>query len=1241
MTTIVNTEHNINNRPMFHSILAAMMILLLAAFAAAQESATDSTTPLGIAPGAPAGSYALSDFDNVNLFSGNLNFSMALLKIGGHGGAQTSINLTIDSVHWRVITGESDPGVKYHYAEPNEWDGKRPGYGPGVLQGRTTGRKPLQVNVYSTLTRLTFTAPDGTEYELRDELTDGQPTANRPAGSEFNRGKVFFSADGTAMTFISNADIKEYAGDGAQVFFPSGTLLMADGSQYKINSGLVDSIRDRNGNKISFEYYTDPYGYKTDKVIKFTGSLNRQVNITYANMTSIMYDEIKFLGFGGTQRSIKVWRGPLGNHLRAGYTIKSYNQLFHQLAQINASSYNPTVVTAVELPDGRQYTLRYNEYGELARVNLPTGGAINYNYTTGTGVIQDGDAFAIMRRVVSREVYANGTTLEAKMVYEMPVDVAAANVVVTVESRDGATDALMAKDTHKFYGNPAASLFDWRQKFYPAWKEGKEYETEAFDTNGAPSLRRVSQLWEQGDTNKVSWWTGMAGDAPGYNVRVAETTTTLVDTNQVTKQRYYYDQFNNKTAVDQFDYGVGAAPAAAKRRTETDYVVTGETNSINYTGYNTAPAIVENSVHLRRLPKETRLYDVNQTTGLKIDPPVAKTDFYYDETGLMARAGITGYQAPATDARGNLTSVATWLNSPGAWITTRQEYDIAGNLIKTLDARTPAGVTTFIYSDRFGSPDGEARSNTSPTEVDGQSTYAFATSVTNAAGHTSYTQFDYYTGKPVNGEDANGIITSGRYDDVLDRPTQLDVAVGTALQRRTRFIYNDLLRIIRTEGDQTAYGDGLMVGEAYYDGLGRTTESRTYESASGYILTKQSYDGLGRANRVTNPYRPGSESEYWTTTSYDGLGRARTVTTPDGAVVRTDYSGNRVLVTDQAGKQRISQTNGLGQLTDVWEIKSSDTSTVAVTFPNHAEVAFGYKTSYAYDILDNLAKVTQGSQTRYFKYDSLSRLIRARNPEQGTNSALALTDAVTGNGQWSLGYEYDENGNLKKKTDARNVVTNYVYDALNRTTSRTYSNSTPAVTYTYDGASVTYSKGRLTQVSTSATGFSSSTSYDAFDQLGRVKSSLQMTDGRAYLFNYGYNLAGQLTTETYPSGRAVTTSYDRAGRVTAVNGQKSGEASKTYASQFAYASHGAVKQMRLGNTLWETASFNPRLQPTQIALGTSPNDTSKLKLVYDYGTSANNGNVLSQQITAGATTISQSYSYDALNRLATASESGS
>ena len=277
-----------------------------------------------------------------------------------------------------------------------------------------------------------------------------------------------------------------------------------------------------------------------------------------------------------------------------------------------------------------------------------------------------------------------------------------------------------------------------------------------------------------------------------------------------------------------------------------------------------------------------------------------------------------------------------------------------------------------------------------------------------------------------------------------------------------------------------------------------------------------------------------------------------------------------------------------------------------------------YVTTYSYDVLDHLTGVSQpGQTTRTFNYDSLSRLRTAFNPESGT-----------------MHYTYDPNSNLLTKLDARLITTTYTYDTLNRVKTRTYSGdptNTPAVTYKYDGAGVTggvlNSKGRLTLVTSTVTSYS----YDEFDALGRVKKSTQTTPavgGTAYVMFYAYDDAGNMTWQKYPSGKEVTTTYDKAGRVSAVTG---------YASSIGYAPHGAMDQLTLGNTLLESAIFNNRLQPTQIKLRQGTTDL--LRLEYGHGTAtANNGNLMSEQILLPGMDVKQDYIYDDLNRLKEATE---
>jgi YD repeat-containing protein len=59
--------------------------------------------------------------------------------------------------------------------------------------------------------------------------------------------------------------------------------------------------------------------------------------------------------------------------------------------------------------------------------------------------------------------------------------------------------------------------------------------------------------------------------------------------------------------------------------------------------------------------------------------------------------------------------------------------------------------------------------------------------------------------------------------------------------------------------------------------------------------------------------------------------------------------------------------------------------------------------------------------------------------------------------------------------------------------------------------------------------------YTADDVLGRVRSSAQTTDGLTYSMpDYLYDLAGNLTSEQYLSGRIIKTEYDAAGRAAGV-----------------------------------------------------------------------------------------------------------
>jgi YD repeat-containing protein len=311
-------------------------------------------------------------------------------------------------------------------------------------------------------------------------------------------------------------------------------------------------------------------------------------------------------------------------------------------------------------------------------------------------------------------------------------------------------------------------------------------------------------------------------------------------------------------------------------------------------------------------------------------------------------------------------------------------------------------------------------------------TYAHVTSETNALGYVAKWQWDYEAGKVTTATDINNVNTTYSYSDRLDRMTQKVAAAGlSGFQGQTNVTYTSPTDV-QIQQDQTSWTDQALHTEMLYDGFGREIEERHYKKSNGtYISTTKSYDALGRVAATTDPSIPGDGLNYATTYGYDALGRTVSVSTADGAVARTSYTSYYTTAADQAGHARVTQTDALGRLGAVWEDPGG----------------FNYETTYAYDVLDDLTGVYQGSETRTFSYDSMKRLLSAANPESGTTS-----------------YTYDSVGNLLTKTDVRGIKITYAYDALNRITGKGYSDGTSPVGYQYDAAGAGYSWGHLTSV---------------------------------------------------------------------------------------------------------------------------------------------------------------------------------
>lgn len=1240
------------------------VLLTLAAHSARAQSPTDNGTPLGMAPGSPEGSYALSGFEDVNLYNGGLSFSFPLLRIGGRGSAGYTMQLPIDS-KWSVFQNEwyDENENLLTSLVPNSTAGyvQYPNYGPGWVSIRQAVWQPYACNVgwvnvtaYRwAVATVVFSAPDGTEHELVDQSTLGQPTYY-PSYCTYtgnSRGTVFKSRDGSGITYISDSAIIDFGNIGGLPV--AGYLKMPDGTVYRFDATnhvftgwsyyttKLSWVRDANGNKTTFSYTTDDYG---EHLTTVTDSVNRQVTIEY-NVTQSPYglcDRLTYKGSGGSNRVIHISKGNLDTALRSGFSIQTFHQLFPELDGADDAFDPMMVITGIWLPDSdgvtRRYRFLYNNYGELARVELPTGGAIEYDWASGlSNGAADGLIYAvpgaasyevpgipqIYRRLLTRRVLDVGNVGVGSTTYSRPESQNGNNSItnlgfVSVSHRD-ANNQQLSLDNHYFYGSPAISFFSWdttpgsmpTYSPFGAYRDGREYQTDLYAANGQTLLRRETKAWDQPN---VSWWSGSADTAPSNGAFVKETVTTLSDSGQVTKTtninpqngQIMIDQFGNPTDTWIYDYGQGA-PGGLLRHMHTEFMTVNPVNNVDYTNRTSV-----SSPHKLSLPTRMSIYDATETerarTTMEYDNYTTADNFH---AALKDWSSVYGYAYSGLDAnfgtsyttRGNTTkSTRYFLDGSGnvtGSINGYVQYDIAGSVFKSLDARSTSGnliATTFDFNDCFGAPDGDLSTNTSPTWLSSvnQRSYAYATSSTTPAGQTNYTQFDYYLGNPVDSKDTNGTISSGYYEDALDRPTKLIKAINrdVSFPNRMLFTYDDAGRNSTTTADQYSYSDGLLKSQSFYDGLGRTIETRSFETATKYIAVQQHYDAQGRVYQVSNPFRPlapDNETAVWTTTVFDALSRVISVTTPDNAVATTSYSGNSVTGTEATGKKRKIVNDGLGRLVQAYEDPTG----------------VNWLTSYTYDGLDKLIgvsqydSVSQTTQTRTFTYDSLKRLTSATNAEKGTINST-----------------YDEKGNLLVQTDARGVSKHFSYDMLNRLTRRWYNgsgstgsttNNSPAlpsgvaasdeVNFIYDGQTLPsgapasfnrgYSTGRLVAV-TYGTG-SSAGDYFSYDAVGRLQTKIQQTGGINYQTSANYNNGGELTAETYPSGRTVSYSYDQAGRTSSVSGTLGDGSSRTYSSGIIYSSLGGLSKEQFGTdtAVYNKLFYNVRGQLSEIRDSTS------------------------------------------------------
>ncbi len=1292
------------------SVQVFVVFIYVLIFGQAVFAQTDVTTSdRGFSPGK---SYSISDIETIAMQSGNLMLNVPLSSLpAGRGGISAAVGLQYNSKLWDTLNTEiydtGGPVATYdkNVLQKSDEGGWRYGYkyylkvnprrfGPEA----TTCNNPE--NAY--LHKISLVMPDGSAHTLSIEngfnggamqedvftniYPDGRSACDYQTAVNPGQTVTFFTTDNTFLRLEVTTDSDTiWENNTWTLFLPNGTRVI-----HNPTSAVSQRIQDTNDNYIDVIENSSDSNYSGRRTTYLLDQLGRKVVIDYNADNN--EDWIRSKGFNGADIITRVkWKSIAVNkaYVSSEYT-PSPSPVDNSNFPLDDSFWVvDRVYLPVQISGNLFYEFGYNVdgtsatdvgWGEVNRVTLPSGAFSEYDYrydnVSGSSI-------------TANKVLAN-RVIEKSLTYNIQYD----------GTTSSTSETWLYQTTGTDYNNPASvsivapnggvttEYYNVTSQSYPA---NELYKSESPDGT-------VTEKYYQNNAP-----TSGAASAESVNRYTQYEFVSITDANgnlsKTAIKKYTYDKNGNVTLIDEYDYAnYGDVPrsngrptgvpsgASLLRTTKTDYYYqTPEASQASYTDPN-----------IYRFPSAPKLRGLAKASEIKNISGIvkARSEMVYDNSSI----------APT---KGNLTETKTWdstkqqtlqnadssgfrLDSNNS-ISTKTAYDGYGNPTLLTDAKGVETTITYGCIDgRVSCEDTPWLNNLYPTKTETASNFS-------GLKRTLTTIYDFYTGLTTSVTDVDINVTDATYYDDLGRVVKTAAAVGTALETWTQTDYNDQYRRVIVRSDIESKGDARKVSTQFYDQLGRVRLSKTLEDSATQDPTNET-DGVKVQTRykassacaydntktcsfklTSNPYRASSSSnavsepamgwtrlqtvnnsrhseiETFSTSSSTNLPYPWGTNSNSTGKVKTDIDGERTLVNDQAGKKKISKTNALGQLTNVWEVlAASDAGTsVSVEFPIGGTNYHSYHTSYQYDTLGNLTQVrqpigTSGGQTREFSYSSLSRLLSANNPESGT-----------------ISYVYDDSGNLTSKIDARSVTTTYQYDALSRLTNRSYNDSiTPTVIYTYDDPNIPNSKGKLTKVTTagsSSTPFSV-TEYQAFDKLGRILQSRQATDGTSPdPMTYIYNLSGVIVEQKYPSGRIVKNVLDNNGALSKVQSRKNASGVFwNYARNFTYTASGTVSSFELGNFLWESTVFNSRLQPTQIGLGKSkyaPNTTNPatdlLDLDYQYGdplsngsvdATKNNGNISKQTITVPAVgnvlgfSAVQIYTYDALNRIHDARE---
>jgi RHS repeat-associated protein len=1197
-------------------LMLAAGVCAVTGMARAQDPSSnppDSMPNRGFFPGS---SYSIENIEAINNITGNVTLAIPLGSLPpGRGGSSYGLNLIYNSAVFDFNEVATSNDLLLHL-KPSAIGNWNYAYDYGI----SYDTRPQSSSATCAETFYRYKAyllmPDGSRRNLRlpaysdnngDSYYAVAPDGTvAPACGTYTPPVVNSSTKLIYVTFDSSFIRVEvtplantwtiYASDGTVI---NGTgWYTAQHPNKSASATAVETITDRNGNAISISQ-SCPTGQPCTRTISdgFASKYPRRaIVITYG------------ADAGGTQDTI-TWPGN-GMTLTAkvNWSTVSLGSRTYVCSPTTSATCTDTLsvpaVSSIVLPAAKSggpqlsYGFDYNclgtgctNWGELHTLTLPTQATVKYSYWFDTHTRTA--ATTPINMISSKTVGYTATsgdisqTTQTTSYGHTSVNYGPATVVT---APDGST-------TTYVYSPPPLSPCVSPEGCIPA---GLLLQVIPPDSSG------YQYFWY---ANSIPGCSGAVGATSTCAPNPYVQTATRYDANQAHAANTVnvVDKNGNLTRSDAYDWlPMPATGNGALLRTTTSQYY-----NPTATAPNAASMSDPNAYWNTAAPRYLRAAQVSKVLS-SAGAVLAATQWAYDNIGTTAN--------PTAEYRWDSTKAASY---PGDPVSGSTGVTLSSSNAVVQGATYGVGGNIASLSNPNQYPNATVGVN-----YDSDSLYPYQVVVASGKPEqrTINLVFDSSSGLLSSTTDDNGVQTSYGYD-LIERPTSTEQkATAGGLDRWSYSVYDDAALTVTTKQDKNTTNDQALVSTRYFDPLGRLrleVDPAGNSVKTGYWAVHTDQDVGSNYVVTSNPY---------TTTSDSTMGWTLTTRSPSGqnwGTVQTSYYGGSALPAPFGPNTTLRGTASTNSVERTASSVDEAGKSHSYSFDALGRLVTADATANTYDALDNL--LTAGGNRTFF-YTSLSRLRQATNPEMGSAGGTVT-------------YLYDNNGNLTSEKDGRGITTCFGiwtgtacdwstkgYDYLNRPRQKTYSDSTPSVAYTWD-ADV---KGTLASVGNSV----STTSY-THDMFGRVTGSVQNTGGQAYPFAYAYNLADFMTSETYPSGRAVNYTPDTANRLSAItNGQ-----SDVYVNQIQNKAFGGIGQMAFGNGVTETATWNDRLQ--QTAVGATRTSGSMLTLnLYPCASqqvscsSGNNGSILTQSVQIPGSTFTQNYTYDSQNRLLTAQETG-